>query len=95
MKAKIAESQSTTETRLSKMEAKMMKIDEHIESKIGELRSEIQGGQQKTEALLASLDAQIKRLAGLQVADAAPAHGLTPAAPVELPAPADLQLRER
>ena len=79
MKAKIAESQSTTEARLLKMEAEMMKSDKHLESKIDELRSEmkeIKDGQQKIEAMIASL-------AGLQVAAAAPSHGLTPAAPLQ------------
>ena len=73
MKAKIAESQSTTEARLLETEAKIMK---HLESKIDELRSEIKDGQQKMEAMFASL-------AGLQVAAAASSHGLTPAAPLQ------------
>ena len=73
MKAKIAESQSTTEARL------LEKIDE-LRSEIKDaLRSEIKeikDGQQKIEAMFASL-------AGLQVAAAAPSHGLTPAAPLQ------------
>ena len=61
MKAKIAESQSTTEARIAESQST-------TEARIDELRSEIKeikDGQQKMEAMLASL-------AGSQVAAAAP-----------------------